>query len=198
MSQVRPGGRLPARVYWVRRFVVLGIPLLLVALVVWLVAGRGAADDTPTTASTDTPAASPTPSKTPGNPECTPDHLALSIVAGAETFPAGVSPGFVVTVTNTGTEPCLVDAGEAHREIVITSGDDRVWSNQDCVVAGTESRLLLLSPGADAADGQQLAWNRIRSAPGCPANLPAPGAGTYSAAFNLAGASAPPAVFGLG
>ena len=32
--------RLPARVYWVRRFVVLGIPLIIIAVVVWLVAGR--------------------------------------------------------------------------------------------------------------------------------------------------------------
>jgi len=198
MSQARPGGRLPARVYWVRRFVVLGIPLLVVVLVVWLVAGRGSGGDTPAAATTPTPTVEPSPSKTPGTLECSADHLALSAVAAAESFAAGVSPGFTLTITNTGTEPCLVDAGEAHREIVVTSGEDRVWSNQDCVAAGSESRLLLLPPGADVADAQQVAWNRIRSAPGCPADLPAPGAGTYSLAFNLAGASAAPVVFGLG
>ena len=37
MSQSR---RLPARVYSVRRFVVLGIPLIVIAVVVWLVVGR--------------------------------------------------------------------------------------------------------------------------------------------------------------
>ena len=91
--------------------------------------------------------------------------------------------------------PCLVDAGEASREIVITSGADRVWDNRDCIAAGTESRDLLLP--AAGADATQLSWNRVRSAPGCPPDLPAPGAGTYSAQLTLAGAAAPPAVFGL-
>jgi hypothetical protein len=198
MSQQRPGGRLPARVYWVRRFVVLGIPLLLVVLVVWLVAGRGSGGDTPAAASAQTTSPEPSPSKTPGMPECTADHLELAIIAAAVSFPAGASPTFALTITNTGTEPCLVDAGEAHRALVITSGSDRIWANQDCLAAGTESRLLLLAPGDEGRDTQQVTWNRDRSAPGCPAGLPTPGAGTYSLAFDLAGATTPPAVFGLG
>ena len=46
-----PGGcmsesrRLPARVYWVRRFVVLGIPLIIIAVVVWLFVGRDSGED---------------------------------------------------------------------------------------------------------------------------------------------------------
>jgi len=111
-------------------------------------------------------------------------------------FAAGVSPTFAVSITNTGTVACLVDAGEVQREIVITSGADRVWSNHDCVVPGTETRTLLLAAGF--TDTTSFAWNRVRSAEGCPQGLPAPGAGTYSAQLNLAGASAPPAVFGLG
>ena len=42
MSESR---RLPARVYWVRRFVVLGIPLIIVAVVVWLFVGRDSGED---------------------------------------------------------------------------------------------------------------------------------------------------------
>ena len=204
MSESR---RLPARVYWVRRAVVLGIPLLVVLLVVWLVAGRGNGDD-PTPAAQTTassPAAEqpaePAPSTTPstdtaGVADCASTGLALAMTADAETFAAGVSPTFSVSITNTGTEPCLVDAGEAQREIVVTSGTDRVWSNRDCIVPGTESRTLLLPGGGN--DTTPFAWNRVRSAEGCPAGLPAPGAGTYSAQLNLAGASAPPVVFGLG
>src|SRR5690242_14995507 len=111
MSQARPGGRLPARVYWVRRFVVLGIPLLAIVLIVWLVAGRDssgggtpAAAATETTA-TETTATEPAPSQTKasttgGIPECTPDHLALTVAAAAESFPAGVNPAFALTITN--------------------------------------------------------------------------------------------------
>ncbi|WP_421742364.1 hypothetical protein [Cellulomonas sp.] len=195
MSESR---RLPARVYWVRRLVVLGIPLVLVAVVVWLVAGRGSDEDpAPDAQTTSTPpAADPTPSETPELAGCAPTGLVLAMTPDAVSFATGVSATFTVSITNTSAEACLVDAGEVQREIVITSGSDRVWSNRDCVVAGTEKRTLLLPAGGN--DTTPFAWNRIRSAEGCPQGLPAPGAGTYSALLNLAGASAAPAVFGLG
>lgn len=195
-------GRLPARVYWVRRLVVLGIPLLVVAVVVWILVGRGSDDDpvpdaqTTSTASVPEPEVTETPPDEDGVADCAPAGLALAMTPDAESFAPGVSATFSVTITNTGAEPCLVDAGEAQREIVITSGSDRVWSNRDCVVAGTETRTLLLPAGGN--DTTPFAWNRVRSAEGCPAGLPEPGAGTYSAQLNLAGAAAPPAVFGLG
>ena len=192
-------GRLPARVYWVRRFVVLGIPLLLVAFVVWFVAGRGSGDEpTPQTQPTSVapePAASTPPADEDGVAGCDAAGLVLAMTPDATSFAPGVSPTFTVSVTNTGADACLVDAGEAQREIVVTSGEDRVWSNRDCVVPGTESRTLLLPAGGN--DTTSFAWNRIRSAEGCPQGLPTPGAGTYSAQLNLAGASAPAAVFGL-
>lgn len=216
MGVVRPSGPLPARVYWVRRTIVLGLPLLVVALVVWVLVGRGAAgasaDGELPPASETSPAG--TDATTPAGDEgadageeqddvssdqpanCAPEVLALAITATAESFPAGVSPTFAVSITNTGSEPCLVDAGEAQREVVITSGVDRVWSSRDCVAAGTEERTLLL--GGGVVDETPLVWNRERSAQGCPAGQPEPGAGTYSAAFTLAGATATPAVFGLG
>jgi hypothetical protein len=199
MSESR---RLPARVYWVRRLVVLGIPLIIVAVVVWLVVGRGSGEDPaaapePTsTAPADEPAPSDTPPDEGGVAACAPAVLALAMTPDAVSFAAGVTATFAVSITNTGAVPCLVDAGEAQREIVITSGTDRVWSNRDCVVAGTETRTLLLPAGGN--DTTPFAWNRIRSAEGCPQGLPTPGAGTYSAQLNLAGVSAPPAVFGLG
>jgi hypothetical protein len=204
MSESR---RLPARVYWVRRLVVLGIPLLVILVVVWLVAGRDdGADKTPAAASTTTSAPAKDPAATQPSPststdssgvaDCDATSLALAMTPDAETFAAGVSATFTVSITNTGTDPCLVDAGEAQREIVITSGTDRIWSNRDCIVAGTESRTLLLPGGGN--DTTPFAWNRVRSAEGCPPGLPTPGAGTYSAQLNLAGVAAPPAVFGLG
>lgn len=191
--------RLPARVYWVRRFVVLGIPLIVIAVVVWLFVGRGSDEDPTGQASTTTevePEPSQTSTDTDGVTDCAPAVLALAMTADAASFPPGVGATFTVTITNTGEEPCLVDAGEAQREIVITSGSDRVWSNRDCIAPGTENRTLLLAGGQ--TDATPFAWNRIRSAEGCPADLPVPGAGTYSAQLNLAGVSAPASVFGLG
>ena len=192
--------RLPARVYWVRRFVVLGIPLIIIAVVVWFFVGRDSGEDPAAQGGTSSAPVETEPSETPtdtdGVADCAPAALALAMTADATSFAPGVSATFTVSVTNTGEEACLVDAGEAQREIVITSGSDRVWSNRDCIAPGTETRTLLLAGGQN--DTTPFAWNRIRSAEGCPADLPTPGAGTYSAQLNLAGVSAPAAVFGLG
>ncbi len=192
--------RLPALVYWVRRFVVLGIPLIVIAVVVWFFVGRDSGEDPAAQGGTSSAPVEPEPSETPtdtdGVGDCAPAALALAMTADATSFAPGVSATFTVSITNTGAEACLVDAGEVQREIVITSGSDRVWSNRDCIAPGTETRTLLLAGGQ--TDTTPFAWNRIRSAEGCPSGLPTPGAGTYSAQLNLAGVSAPAAVFGLG
>ena len=198
MSESR---RLPARVYWVRRFVVLGIPLIIIAVVVWLFVGRDSGEDPAAQDGTSSAAVEPEPSQTPtdtdGVTDCAPAVAGPRDDGGRHLVRAGRQRDVHRRRSPTpATEACLVDAGEAQREIVITSGSDRVWSNRDCIVPGTETRTLLLAGGQ--TDTTPFAWNRIRSAEGCPPDLPVPGAGTYSAQLNLAGVSAPPSVFGLG
>ena len=192
MSESR---RLPARVYWVRRFVVLGIPLIVIAVVIWFVAGRDSGGDPAAQGGTSSAPVETTTAPEDTDMTCDPASVAIAMTADATSFPPGVSATFTVSITNTGDEACLVDAGEAQREIVITSGSDRIWSNRDCIVPGTETRTLLL-PGA-GNDTTPFTWNRIRSAEGCPADLPVPGPGTYAAQLTLGGVSAPAAVFGL-
>jgi hypothetical protein len=217
MGVVRPSGSLPSSVYWRRRFVVLGIPLLVVVLIVWLASGRGSGASAATGSSTSpsashgatasaTAGASPTPAPTPspspsssvasngGVPDCAPADLTLTIAGSAPTFAGGATPTFTVTIVNSGPKPCLVDAGAAHEEIVVTSGADRVWSSADCAQSDA-SRVLLLARGGK--DSQDVAWNLERSAPGCPAGQPAPKAGTYTASFAVGGAQAAPATFVL-
>ncbi|MCG2797515.1 MAG: hypothetical protein L6367_03140 [Cellulomonas sp.] len=196
--------RLPARVYWVRRIVLLVALALVVTLVVVIVqavrGGTQAAAPEPAVTTTAPPATTPTPTPTSTLPggitDCAAGDLALTIAADAPTFGAGVSPTFTLTITNNGTTSCLVDAGENYRAIVLTSGTDRVWSNQDCAASDSDARTLLLAPGM--TDTTTLAWNRERSAPGCTADLPAPGDGTYVATFTVGGAQAAPAAFVLG
>lgn len=194
----RPASRPPARVFWIRRLVVLGLPLVLVVvLVVWLT-GRGgdaAAQDDPTP-QVEQPTPAPSSASPTGVADCAPAQLALAIAPDGESFPAGVAPTFEISVTNSGPEPCLVEAGDAAREVVVTSGDDRVWSSRDCVPEDADARTLLLAGGQ--SDVTQLAWPRERSAAGCPGDLPAPGDGTYSVTVSVGGATSPAAVFGLG
>ncbi len=207
MSDRHVPQRLPARVYWVRRFVVLGLPLIaVVLLVVWLT-GRGGEEPTagaspstaaeaPGDAAAGEESAEGADADGAGPAACAPGQLALAITPGAETFPGDVEPTFTVSITNAGDEPCLVDADERSREVVVTSGSDRVWSSRDCQPAEAEPLTLLLAGGQ--VDERPFTWPRVRSAEGCPDDLPDPGEGTYSATFSVGGATAPAAVFGLG
>ncbi|MCL2091754.1 MAG: hypothetical protein FWH11_11270 [Micrococcales bacterium] len=185
--------RLPARVYWVRRALALvvvgvlgtGIVLGVRAFLGWAVpALRG-------------PYASgvqPTATSPGGVDSCDPGLLRLAIVPAAQTFPAGVSPSFNLTIDNIGTDACLVEADDAHRQIVVMSGSDRIWSNQDCGPADGDRTLLL---AAGESDTRQFAWNLNRSAQGCPADLPSPAPGTYLVSFTVGGAQVAQATFTL-
>ncbi len=200
MGVLRPSGSMPARVYWVRRAVVL---IALVAVVVLVVVGvkalTGGTDDTaeaPTggqgTAPTGAEASAPADE---GTPVCDAATLGLSLAADATSYPSGALPVFTVTLVNNGADACLVDAGDAQRSLGITSGSDRIWVSTDCVAADAAPLQLLL--GAGQSDERQVQWDRNRSAEGCPGGQEAARPGTYQAVLTLAGVTTEPVVFGL-
>jgi hypothetical protein len=207
MDDERPDGRLPARVYWVRRAVVLIVLVAVVALVVWVVGLLTGDDDDAvvgdapeTSESGQAPTTEETTAIAVGTEDCAPAAVGLTIVADAASYPEGALPTFTVTIANTGPAACLIDAGDAQREVLITSGDDRIWSSRDCAGADTQARELLLGPaGSDtAADTTTVQWSRSRSAPGCPGDQAEALSGTYSTAFTVGTvAAAGPAVFVL-
>jgi hypothetical protein len=194
---LRPEGSLPARVYWVRRAVVL---LVLVAVVVLLVLGVRAllggsdpegtpAPTSPTTAATD----GKSDAEAASTPACDAAALGVTLAADGTTYGAGALPTFTITLVNDGEQPCLVDAGEAQRQILITSGSDRIWASTDC--GGTDPMPLLLAPGEP--DERQVQWDRNRSVEGCATGQAAALPGTYQAVLTLAGVTTEPVVFGL-
>ncbi|WP_149204027.1 hypothetical protein [Actinotalea subterranea] len=209
MSTVlRPVGPQPDRVYWVRRAVVLAA-LVVVLLVAWFafsaLRGGGDADagqDGPgegtveegATVPDDDAAAAPEEGAT-GPTVCAGTDLTLTLTADARSYAAGVQPVFAFAVTNTGAASCTVDMGEAQREVLITSGTDRIWSSRDCLAEAPE-QLLLLEPGARS--DAFVPWGRGRSAEGCTQGLPEPRPGTYSAVVTMLGATSEPVVFDLG
>ena len=231
MSTVlHPVGPQRARVYWVRRLLVILVVVALVVLattaVSWLRGGRddgaaaatgagqsaggtasGSDDSSAGDASGDDaeddaePAAddeevedgaeSDDAAATPV--DCTPEAIQLTLTSADVEFAAGTSPVLTATVSNVGDVPCTVDAGDAEREVVITSGEDRVWSTKDCATEESASRQLLLGEGA--ADTAEIEWDRVRSAEGCPSGLPEPKAGTYQAVASLGKLSSQTVVF---
>lgn len=204
MSTVlHPVGPNPPRVYWVRRLVVLVALVVVVAgliALIWAVGFRdGGGEATEANAATGAAAdqAATDGAVAPAVPvDCLAANLQLTVVSDATQYASGVNPVLQAAVTNVGADACTVDAGNVAREVVITSGADRIWSTKDCASAENASRQLLLS-GAGGRDAVDIAWDRIRSGEGCPADLPAPRAGTYQAVVTLLGMTAEPAVFAL-
>lgn len=205
MSTVlHPVGPRPHRVYWVRRIVVLVVVLVLASVAITVVRGAlapanagdepaGSGDEATVDPGEDPAAAVEDPAV--GPVACPAADLTVALTTDARSYAPGVPVAFTVALTNTGTSACVVDAADAQREVVITSGSDRIWSSLDCPPQITE-QLHLLESGARVDSA--LSWARTRSAVGCPADLPEPRPGTYTAVATTHGATSSAAVFDLG
>ena len=169
--------RAPRPHYWLRRLVGL---LVLVGLLA--AAGYGiltaAAWTRATIRQQDEQAAADSVVTVYPNPAaCAQSSLDVAIDAPAETtVGAGLTIG--ATVTNTGSEACLLDVGGANLGAVIASGTDTVWTSTTCPAEPT-SRMLLINAGDSAA--VTLTWDGRRTSSDCaPAPTPTPTASASS------------------
>jgi hypothetical protein len=149
-----PRGRLPARVYWIRRGLVLGTAVLLVVGFAQLLGGGGGdtpraqlAGDATTPSATATKTAPRTsgpyavatgPSRTakatqpplaqPDGP-CEADEI--SVEPSVPNAKAGSAIAIQVKL-KTARPACTFEVGPKSLAVKITSGSDRIWSSQDC------------------------------------------------------------------
>ncbi|HEX5533165.1 MAG TPA: hypothetical protein VFX33_05440 [Actinomycetales bacterium] len=158
--------------------------------------GQAQSGTTPTGASSATGGpASPSPTeqaKAAGAAACTAKSLQVTATADASSYKKGATPKLGLLIRNVGKEDCSLDAGSAAVELLIVSGKDRIWSSDDCQKGGT-SNVQVLKPGAELASS--VSWPMQRSAAGCPADLPAPGAGTYQVTGRVGKFTSQPLVF---
>ncbi len=199
---MHPVGPRPPRVYWRRRIVLLALLAAAGIIVASVLGGRGAAQaaQDPAGASgaaeqTPDPQTSEGADSTAGPVTCGEGSLSITLTADHRTYAAGANPVLTVTLTNTSDASCVVDAGEASRGVLITSGADRIWSSLDCPATENAERTLLLPAGG--RDESVVTWTRIRSAEGCADGLPTPKPGYYQAVAGVAGVSSTAAVFEL-
>jgi hypothetical protein len=175
-----PVGPQPSKVYWRRRLIV-GLALLAVIVVVVLLFVRPGADqtspdtagdtsDTTATAAPDSsaepdPAASTTPDTgaegDAADGTCDPADVAVEAKTDAATYAAGVNPMLSLSVTNTGTEACVMNVGTDVQEYRITSGEELIWSSKDCQEAPVALQQEL-APGVPV-DSTPFGWDRTRS-----------------------------------
>ncbi|MGY6497683.1 MAG: hypothetical protein ACXIUP_05600 [Microcella sp.] len=204
MSSLRhPVGPQPPSVYWRRRAVV-GLGVLAVIVVIVLIVVRpGTAEPTgagtPGPAATDSAevdgdgsgegdeqsdldaAADEAAAEGGGAPQaCTSEQVQVTPITDAESYGPESQPQLSLSLLNTGTRPCIIEAGSDVQEFLITSGPDRIWSSRDCQVDPVAATVVL-EPGEERST-PAIPWNRTRSEPGvCDVQrTPVPGGGaTY-------------------
>ena len=185
---LHPVGPLPASTYWRRRAVLLLGLLVLVLLVRSCTGGSGPASG-PQASSTPTPTPSPTTAASAAPPAtvaprpsaaavaaCADAGLALSGSTDAPSYPVGTSPRLTLVVKNTGAVPCTRDLGSGAVELLVYSGQDRVWSSDDCSAAKGVAPTRLAPGGTQAV---ALTWAGKRSRPGCTGTASQAQPGTY-------------------
>ncbi|MGO4105414.1 hypothetical protein AB4Y63_15810 [Leifsonia sp. YAF41] len=169
MSTIKhPVGPQSDKVYRRRRAVV-GLGLLAVIIIVILIIVRpgasvGEPDGSPTSkqgTSTDAPSQSANPAAAAG--ACDPAAINVEALTNAPDYSADQLPELTLSVTNTGTTACVIDAGTSKQVFTITSGDDVWWNSTDCQTGAVDAKVTL-APGATEKSTAPLTWDRTRSA----------------------------------
>ena len=165
MSTIRnPVGPLPPEIYWRRRIVVGVVALAVLIIIVLIIVrpGSGAPAEQPTPDPQTTETAGPGDEPATGDAAvCTPTQVTVTPVTDAEVYPAAQQPLLSLTLLNTGTAACTIEAGSDVQSYVIMSGDDRIWASTDCQEPGVPAQRIL-EPG-EPLTTTPFAWSRTRS-----------------------------------
>ncbi|HEX3929485.1 MAG TPA: hypothetical protein VHW64_02185 [Nocardioides sp.] len=188
-------GRLPARVYWVRRLMVLGIALLLVVGVAKLLSGGGggsggdSADRARQVADTSSEGGDPsdqgahqgkrssddaTPTRVVPSGPCAASDIAITPsvphpVGGADITVA-------LDVSSLATPACSWTLSSQTLAMKITSGADLIWTTAQCGHAIPAQDLVVRQGTATRV---KVTWDARRSEPGCPVETAWALPGTY-------------------
>jgi hypothetical protein len=169
-----PAGRLSPQVYRRRRLVVLlGLIAVIVAVVLIIVRpGSSQGDEVaPTAPATKTatpetapPTAIPTEPTAADGDACTEGQVAVEAITDKTEYAAGEQPQLSVTITNTGENVCVLDAGTKAQVFTISSGDDVYWTSTDCQVDAIDAEVSL-TPDTPISSTVPILWDRTRSSP---------------------------------
>jgi len=188
---VRPQGRLPARVYWFRRSMVLLTALALVFAIGRMLTGSGGSspETTAVTTGSHSSAQKSTTTPTPGvvgplpvqgattgvQPSPTGAPVALAVPSGpcaldeitvTPSVPTAVALNRVSLVLDlTGIKPACTFAVSSDTIVAkVTSGPDRIWSTQDCPAAVKPANVVVRSAQPTQV---VVTWNGRRSDDQC-------------------------------
>lgn len=174
-----PAGRLSPQVYRRRRLVVLLGLVAVIAVIVLIIVRPGAsqgdeadpsalpasATEAPSAASEAAPpTAIPTEATAADGDPCEPEQVIVEAVTDKIEYAAGEQPQLSVTITNTGENVCVLNAGTNAQVFAISSGNDVYWTSTDCQVDPIDAEVAL-TPDTPISSSAPLIWDRTRSAP---------------------------------
>lgn len=168
-----PARRLPPQVYRRRRLIVLlGLVAVIIAIVLVIVrpgSGQGdEADAAGTASSATTDETGPAQTVIPTEPAaadgdaCTPEQVLVEAVTDKTVYESGEQPQLSVTITNTGGNLCVLNAGTSAQVFTITSGEEPYWTSTDCQVDPIDAEVSL-TPNTPVSSSVPIVWDRTRS-----------------------------------
>lgn len=182
---LHPVGRLPERVYWRRRVVLVGATLLTIILVKYvLFSSRDSNAATRPTQPRTVPLASatsvetrtaikPTPipratlakKKTAQTiPNCSTKSLMLFVGAIAESYKVGTISHLTLSVANMSNTTCRTDLGPRIQKALVYRGAQRLWASTDCHRPGA-NEVVTMRPGE--LRRLVIGWSGRTARPGC-------------------------------
>ena len=160
-----PVGPQPKMVYARRRLMV-GLGFLGALIVILLIVVRpGSGDGSSQGSGVQAPqnAAIPTsPAVAEGSP-CDPAHLAVEAITDRDGYNSNVLPLLSLSLTNTGSSSCTINAGTSKQVYTITSGSDTYWNSTDCQTDPVDTQILLEAGVPKVSHA--ITWDRTRSTP---------------------------------
>lgn len=167
-----PVGPQPGKVYWRRRLlVILGLVAVVVVVVLIIVrpgAGNADAAKTPAPSTATTPKTSsppstviPTDATTVEGAPCKPANVTVEALTDSTSYAADQHPLLSLSLTNTGSKSCTIDAGTATQVYTITSGTEQYWISTDCQTKPVNTEILL-APNKTVTS-TPITWDRTRS-----------------------------------
>lgn len=153
----------------------LGVIAVIIAIVLIIVRPGSSQGDEPDAAggaaasaspSATEPAAAPTviptePTAADGD-ACTDKNVTVEAVTDKTVYEAGEQPQLSVTITNTGKNVCVLNAGTNAQVFTITSGEEVYWLSTDCQAEPIDAEVSL-TPGTPISSSVPIVWDRTRS-----------------------------------
>src|SRR5215207_3337147 len=93
---------------------------------------------------------------------CAAKHITVEAVTDKTVYEAGEQPQLSVTITNTGKNVCVLNAGTNAQVFTIKSGEEMYWLSTDCQVDPIDAEVSL-APGTPISSSVPIVWDRTRS-----------------------------------